>query len=96
MASTELSQHLALQKGVIKIILIGYIWNLVQSSLIGVIIKFGFNLPVVNNGATNIFVDNTPAQFIYHTMFIIFSLIGEECLVLIPSILAIYFLKNME
>ncbi|MDA2383488.1 CPBP family intramembrane metalloprotease [Bacillus cereus] len=83
-----------LQKGVIKIILMGYIWNLLQSSLVAVVIKFGFNLPVANNGATNIFVDNTPAQFIYHALYVIFSLIGEECLVLIPSILAIYFLKK--
>lgn len=83
-----------LQKGVIKIILIGYIWYAVQSSLVAAVIKFGFNFPVASNGATNVFVDNTPAQFIYNALDIIFSLIGEECLVLIPSILAIYFLKK--
>ncbi|MCU5707720.1 CPBP family glutamic-type intramembrane protease [Bacillus wiedmannii] len=83
-----------LQKGAIKFILIGYIWNAVQSSLVAVVITYGFDFPVAANGATNIFVDNTAAQFIYNAIDIIFSLIGEECFVLIPSILAIYFLKK--
>lgn len=65
-----------------------------QSFLIAFLVKYVFNFPVANNGTINIFVENTPVQFIYHFFVIVSSLIGEECLVLVPSILAIYFLKK--
>ncbi|WP_212936844.1 CPBP family glutamic-type intramembrane protease [Bacillus hominis] len=83
-----------LKKGAIKIILIGYIWNFLQSWIVALIITYVFKFQFTSNGESNIFVDNTPAQFIYHILQIVFSLIGEECLVLVPSILAIYFLKK--
>ncbi|AJG76805.1 hypothetical protein bcere0016_20030 [Bacillus cereus 95/8201] len=83
-----------LRKGAIKIIFIGLIWNVLQSFLIAFLVKYVFNFPVANNGTINIFVENTPVQFIYHFFVIVSSLIGEECLVLVPSILAIYFLKK--
>ncbi|MFD6510902.1 MULTISPECIES: type II CAAX prenyl endopeptidase Rce1 family protein [unclassified Bacillus (in: firmicutes)] len=83
-----------LQKGTTKIILIGLLWNIIQSWIIAFLVQYVFHFSVAYNGKATIFVDNTPIQFIYHLIQIICSLIGEECLILVPSILGIYFLKK--
>ncbi|MES5929855.1 CPBP family intramembrane metalloprotease [Bacillus cereus group sp. MG9] len=83
-----------LQKGATKIIVIGLIWIIIQTWVIAFLVQFVFHFPVATNGKTTIFVDNTPLQFVYHLVKIICSLIGEECLILVPSILGIYFLKK--
>ncbi|SCB92467.1 hypothetical protein [Bacillus wiedmannii] len=83
-----------LQNGAIKIIVIGLIWNIIQTGLVAYLVQFVFHFSVAANGKTTIFVDNTPLQFMYHLLQIICSLIGEECLILVPSILGIYFLKK--
>ncbi|MDM5265021.1 CPBP family intramembrane glutamate endopeptidase [Bacillus wiedmannii] len=83
-----------LQKGATKIIVIGLIWNIIQTGLVAYLVQFVFHFSVAANGKTTIFVDNSPLQFMYHLLQIICSLLGEECLILIPSILGIYFLKK--
>ncbi|QWH31979.1 CPBP family intramembrane metalloprotease (plasmid) [Bacillus mycoides] len=83
-----------LQKGATKIIVIGLIWNIIQTGVIAYLVQFVFHFSVATNGKTTIFVDNTPLQFMYHLFQIICNLIGEECLILVPSILGIYFLKK--
>ncbi|AAY60252.1 hypothetical protein [Bacillus cereus] len=83
-----------LQKGATKIIVIGLIWNIIQTGLVAYLVQCVFHFSVASNGKSTIFVDNSPLQFMYHLLQIICSLLGEECLILVPSILGIYFLKK--
>jgi membrane protease YdiL (CAAX protease family) len=83
-----------LQKGATKIILMGFGWNILQSFSIALVLLYVFNYQFIPNAASDIFAGNTPVQFIQHVVFLVVSLIGEECLILIPSLLGIYFLKK--
>ncbi|OUB75930.1 CAAX protease family protein [Bacillus thuringiensis serovar zhaodongensis] len=83
-----------LQKGATKIILISYVWNILQSFAIALSLKYIFHYQFAANSASGIFEHNTPVQFLLNFIVIVFSLIGEECLVLVPSILGIYYLKR--
>lgn len=76
-----------LQKGATKIILISYVWNILQSFAIALSLKYIFHYQFATNAASGIFEHNTPVQSILNFVIIAFSLIGEECLVLVPSIL---------
>lgn len=83
-----------LRKGSIKYIILGYIWNLVQSFSLALIFKYLFHFNFASNPATGILNSNNIIDFIKHILMIITSLVGEELIVLVPVCIVIYYIKK--